>query len=358
MKRVALLCCALVVLALALVACGSGEFEGPAPRIGAPIFYDPVAGRPVLMGGFSCDMTWSFEAMHYNDLWTFNTEEASWESLGEVDINRATTIGYDAESARLIYITMKPMETWAYDPAGGTLQNMEPGDMPPAADFRLYLFGAPMAYDAESDRLILFGGAESPAKIFGDTWAYDYNTNTWTNMQPENGPAPRAFHQLVYDSESDRVVLWGGYPNLENDTLVWSYDTNSNTWEAHEGGGGPEDHYERFGMIYHPPSDRIFLYSGFQEDYADRAEVFLEPATWTYDLNNNTWERIETEENPGRRMWYSMVYDEAADQVIFFGGEKTAKYAGDMTNAVWLFDFQTGQWKDATAKEAGCPEDD
>jgi hypothetical protein len=346
----------LITLSSVLFACSTQPAQGPAPRIGAPFFYDPVAGRAVLMGGFSCDMAWKFEPMHYNDLWAFDVQEESWEPLGEIDISRATNIGYDAESARLIFITMKPMETWAYDPASGELENMEPEDMPPDTIYKLYLFGAPMAYDSESDRLILYGGAESPAQIFEDTWAYDYNSNTWTNMQPPRGPSPRAFHQLVYDSESDRVVLWGGYPNLENDTRVWSYDYNTNTWEVHEGGGGPENHYERFGMIYHPPSDRIFLYSGFQEEYDSREETFLEPATWTYDLNTNTWERIQTGTNPGRRMWYSMVYDEAANQVIFFGGEQTAKYAGDMTNAVWLFDFETMQWKDATRKLAGCPQ--
>lgn len=357
MKRERLLCCVLVALAVAIVACGSEPLEGPAPRIGAPFFYDPAAGRTVLMGGFSCDMAWSYETMHYNDLWAFNTEEATWESLGEADINRATVTGYDAESARLIYITQKPVETWAYDPASGETQNMEPEEMPPETDFRLYLFGAPMAYDVESDRLILFGGAESPDKNFGDTWAYDYNTNTWTNMQPKHGPTPRAFHQMVYDTESDRVVLWGGFQQLENDTQVWSYDYNSNTWEAHENSGGPEDAYQRFGMIYHPPTDRIFLYSGFQEAYDGRPELFFEPATWSYDLNNNTWQQIETETNPGRRMWYSMAYDETADQVIFFGGEQTGKYTGDMTNAVWRFDFETRQWEDVTKTPAGCPEE-
>jgi hypothetical protein len=355
MKRTVLHCCFLAMLVAGIVACRASQADGPAPRIGAPFFYDPAAGRTILMSGFSCDMSWSYETMHYSDVWTFNAQEESWAFLGEADISRATTFGYDAESARLVFVTMKPMETWAYDPASGELENMAADDMPPEVDFRLYLFGAPMAYDSESDRLILYGGAESPGKTFDGTWAYDYNSNTWTNMRPESGPPPRAFHQLVYDSESDRVVLWGGYPNLENDTRVWSYDHNSNTWEAHENNGGPGDHYERFGMIYHPPSDRIFLHSGFQEEYGERKETFLDPATWTYDLNSNTWLQIQTETDPGRRMWYSMAYDEAADKVIFFGGEKTAKYAGDMTNAVWLFDFKTMQWRDATGKESGCP---
>ena len=45
-----------------------------------------------------------------------------------------------------------------------------------------------MAYDAESDRVILYAGQsedenDDPIKR-GDTWAYDFNTNTWThNMQ-------------------------------------------------------------------------------------------------------------------------------------------------------------------------------
>jgi hypothetical protein len=43
-------------------------------------------------------------------------------------------------------------------------------------------------------------------------------------------------------------------------------------------------------------------------------------------------------------------------RAIFFGGEQTANSAGEMITVVWLFDFETIQWRDATRDLAGCLE--
>jgi len=41
--------------------------------------------------------------------------------------------------------------------------------------------GHDMAYDAESDRVILFGGETEPGSniLNGETWAYNLKSNTW-----------------------------------------------------------------------------------------------------------------------------------------------------------------------------------
>jgi hypothetical protein len=320
------------------------------------MFFDPESEQMVLIGGYSCAMLWNFEHMHYQDLWAFDFEMKGWDGLGEIDLNRVSNIGYDAESERVIMLTNSPIQTWAFHPASKDLVNMDPEIMPPDTVWSGHLFGAEMAYDAESDRLILFGGGERPGLTHADTWAYDHNSNTWELMQPPVSPPPRAFHELVYDSESDRIILWGGYPNPENDVDIWAYDYNADAWERLENIDGPQTHSQRFGMIYHPPSDRVVLYSGFLEEIEGRQEQMLPPETWSYDYNNNRWEEIHTEENPGARMWYTFNYDPVADMILLFGGETTAKYAVQLTNAVWLFDFSTMQWRDATIEHASCPE--
>lgn len=328
---------------------------GPAPRTHGTMHYNPILERVILTSGTSCANTWDFNDMDLNDVWAFNVEDESWESLGELNVPNPFNIGYDAESERVIYLTYGPIETWAFDPTSGEAQNMEPEEMPPDTIISLYLFGAPLAYDSESDRLILFGGGERPGLNHGETWAYDYNTNTWEHMQPENGPPERAFHSMVYDTESDRVILWGGLQNGGTDTMIWAYDYNTNTWESFENINGPEEHYERFGMVYHQPSDRIFLYSGFREGIGSDEEFIFDPATWSYDYNTNTWEEIVTETNPGKRTMYSMAYDENTDKVILFSGEQTSKYANDLTTAVWMFDPVTLEWTDVSKELVGCP---
>src|SRR5439155_196202 len=90
--------------------------------------------------------------------------------------------------------------------------------------------GHAMAYDSQSDRLVLFGGGSSSGGVFvlvDDTWAYDFNTSTWTAMNPAVAPRLRESSAMAYDSQADRVILFGGYGGY-NDT--WAYDFNTNTW--------------------------------------------------------------------------------------------------------------------------------
>lgn len=330
---------------------------GPSPRTQSNMLYDPVAGRLMMIGGYSCANTWSSNDMDLKDIWAFNFEDESWEDIGELDILNPYNMGYDAESERVIFLTNRPIETWSYHPATGEIIKMLPKgeEQPPDSIISLYMWGARMVYDSESDRLILFGGAERPSLIYNQTWAYDYNSNTWSNMQPDNPPPERAFHEIAYDTESDRVIVWGGFQNGGDDNQVWAYDYNSNTWEELENINGPTMHYERFGMVYHPPSDRMIIYSGFQEGNEVSEEVVFSPATWYYDYNTNTWEEISTENNPGTRFMYSMAYDESADKVVLFSGEQTSKYANDLTTAVWVFDPVKQEWTDVSKEYIGCP---
>ena len=45
-----------------------------------------------------------------------------------------------------------------------------------------FKYGHKLAYDSESDKVILFGGGSEPYDISNETWAYDYNTDSWTQM--------------------------------------------------------------------------------------------------------------------------------------------------------------------------------
>src|SRR3990172_8178838 len=87
-----------------------------------------------------------------------------------------------------------------------------------------------MAYDAQSGRIILFGGVSGAGGYIGDTWAYDLEANVWTSLSPPSGPTPRRYHAMAYDVQSDRVVLFGGQDvtGLPGDT--WAYDLEANVW--------------------------------------------------------------------------------------------------------------------------------
>ncbi len=103
-------------------------------------------------------------------------------------------------------------DTWEWDGKAWT-QVMIPG---PQARY-----GHAMAYDADRQRTVLFGGQNGPAfgqGVLGDTWEYD--GTAWTQVQPAASPSPRTFVKMVYDAPRRRMVLFGGYNGTQmvNDT--------------------------------------------------------------------------------------------------------------------------------------------
>jgi hypothetical protein len=88
-----------------------------------------------------------------------------------------------------------------------------------------------MVYNSKSDRLVLYGGKDSGSI---DTWIYDCNTHIWTKMEPAENPGGLSRHAMVYSTASDRVVLFGGQDGgkqfvYKNQT--WIYDLETDTWE-------------------------------------------------------------------------------------------------------------------------------
>jgi hypothetical protein len=96
-----------------------------------------------------------------------------------------------------------------------------------------------MSYDSKADRTILFGGFTGGVPDSGwdskpnnsDTWAYDYNLNTWTLLNPATNPGPTMLAGQVYLPSTDRVFLFGGRLDLNNcSDKTWLYDYTANTW--------------------------------------------------------------------------------------------------------------------------------
>jgi hypothetical protein len=85
-----------------------------------------------------------------------------------------------------------------------------------------------MVYDPAADRTILFGG-----NIGGDeTWSYDYNLNTWTKQEPVTTPEKTSRHAMAYAADANRIILFGGQAGAEmfftNET--WAYDFDKVLW--------------------------------------------------------------------------------------------------------------------------------
>lgn len=82
--------------------------------------------------------------------------------------------------------------------------------------------GHSLVYDTNGDQLILFGGKNDAGDFLADTWSW--NGSDWLLIS-KNGPEPRQSHRIIY-SESG-IVLFGG-ANDEGKSLA-------DTWIFAEG---------------------------------------------------------------------------------------------------------------------------
>ena len=263
------------------------EENRPSSRIYHTIVYHTKADRILLFGGQS-KSGWVADL---RDIWAYDLINNSWEELGVYEASplkgAAQAPAYDIESNRVIVFNTEG-ETWAYHYEMRNWEKMSPSQTPKSRA------GHRMAYDSESDRVILFGGFEAKnvnSPVYDETWAYDYNKSTWTLMVPEMSPPKRMYHAMAYDSESDRVIVWGGRL-LErlDDNSVWAYDFNTDTWIQHKSPSAPQPELTYPRMIYRYLADQLIIFGGAEIITPFDCEVTRQ--TWTYEFNTNTWTRF------------------------------------------------------------------
>lgn len=283
---------------------------GPGPQYEPAMAYDSESDRIVLYGE---DDTWSYD---------FNSNTWTGE---RVVPSRHSSMVYDSALDRIILFDGS---TWSHDSNSNAWTDLRPSPSPLQGE---------LAYDSESDRVILFAGG---GYVASETWAYDYNLNTWTNMSPAYSP-PWLSSEVVYDAGSDRVVLLGRNVQTGLGGETWAYDFNSNAWTNLTGPIGPS-HWFGHALAYDSQSDRIILFGGAQD--FSRAPVGMSGETWSYDLDSNAWTNMTTSSGPGPRAYHDMTYDEDLDMVILYGGYRPPEGCCDAYDDTWAYDFETNTW--------------
>jgi hypothetical protein len=51
---------------------------------------------------------------------------------------------------------------------------------------------------------------EDEGVLPAETWYYDYNTNTWTEVEVDTSPPGMAMYAMAYDPATTTVVVFGG----------------------------------------------------------------------------------------------------------------------------------------------------
>jgi len=285
--------------------------DSPPGRFCHDMAYDSQSDRVVLFGGKDAQY-------RYRDTWTYNVNRDTWDHLHpsiRPESRRAPAMTYDDHNNKVVLFGGWDTynyrdDTWIYDTATNTWVNKTPSSSPPGRYYHR------MVYDSINRKVVLFGGysyTNSIVTYYQDTWIYDVATNTWTQKYPINPPHGRESYGMAYDNMNHKVIMFGGEDenNLFDDT--WVYDVVANTWTQLFPVASPGPRSDCY-MVHDTFAGRVLLFGGLNDndDFCDD--------TWTYCTETNTWTRMFNNPRPSTRAVHSMVYDDATNQVMCFGG--------------------------------------
>ncbi|HKR11398.1 MAG TPA: kelch repeat-containing protein [Pyrinomonadaceae bacterium] len=199
-----------------------------------------------------------------------------------------------------------------------------------------------MAYDKGSGRITLFGGSTPGHVHKNDTWVWDSTARVWTDVSPADlKPSPRAQHAMVSvtSAAGSRLLLFGGLSTnlLTNDTWEWNGTTMK--WTSLSPTGPIPSRRMYHAMVFDPGRGKVLLFGGFGANGLTLNDM------WEWDVTAKTWANInQTGLLPRPRMSFGMIYDEASDKVVLFGGNNGPTKFDD----TWEWDPVTRTWAEVT----------
>jgi hypothetical protein len=192
-----------------------------------------------------------------------------------------------------------------------------PADKPPVRA------GHRIAYDSDRDRVVLFGGNGSAGYV-QDTWEYD--GTSWTEASPNSKPDKLVDFGLAYDSARGRTVLFGGCDGnvYRNDTWEW----DGTNWTRLSPDSSPSVR-SCLQLAYDSERGRTVLFGGFNG-------TSVSDETWEWDGTN--WTKANPGSRPAARDRYMMAFDSARGRVVLHGGMDGTGTVPVIMNDTWEWD--------------------
>jgi len=144
------------------------------------------------------------------------------------------------------------------------------------------------------------------------------NPASWNNLWG-SWPAARYDHAMSYDSDTKRIVMFGGRQQASGPHYadLWEWDTTKGAWNQRTPPGTVP--YDRSGhaMVYNTMTKKTVMFSGWQP-----TAVFWHPEWWEWDSPNQTWTKhaLAAGTDPSPRFGAAMVWDSTRNRIVLFGG--------------------------------------
>lgn len=300
-------------------------------------------------------------------LLTTTANASSWERVaGSGDVPSGRTTPAVAELDGYVYLFGGVRDDFAtftndflddlyrFDPQTEAWVELSPvGDSPPARTF-----AASSAHDDLGLMLVFGGSVFDPTfqtfQVFDDLWAYSPDTNTWTETVATNaGPSARS--GAVMWVEDDLVYVFGGitqFFEFRND--LWSYDFETNTWTElipqNAAGSPPGRHIIATGS--ESKQGKFTIYGGEALDFSTFQFVILEDV-WRLDIDDLEWTDVTpapSEDLPLHRNYGAA--NSIGQRLYFHGGDIPGGSSGcgapfpqNVSDEIWSFHLEQHRWK-------------
>lgn len=210
------------------------------------------------------------------------------------------------------------------------------------------LVWAANAYDSKRHWMLVFGGADSMANQYNTLFALDLNPTppVWMTISALNAPpSPRLGSSMVYDPESDRLIVFGGQSAATVVAEIWEFSFATALWRALPTIGSPPAARQHHQATYDPVGKRMILCGG------QNAGVLMldTPVLHLASKTNPTWGAFDPIPVPRTR--HSAIYDGLGGRVLAFGGSNFM----DVFQDVLSLNLTTGRWTSLATQ--GTPPD-
>lgn len=255
----------------------------PPARYGAALAYDPSRGFVILFGGYNGG---SYNAGYLGDTWEYK---------------------------------------------GGTWQQVTVSNAPLPRD------QAGFDYDPNLGEFLLFGGygcstsACSSLAYMGDTWTFNDNSNTWTQLSPSNSPLARSSVGMTYDTALSETILYGGTDNAHTFGDIWQY--SGGNWNPISTTGGIPAR-SNMGMVYDAHDGYLLVFGGCCSSTGPYGD--------TWYLSGSTWTQVTPFPSPAARDGLAMAYDSTGGFVLLFSGINSWVSPSVIYGDTW--EYVSGGW--------------
>jgi Galactose oxidase, central domain len=174
--------------------------------------------------------------------------------------------------------------------------------------------------DGSGATAFLFGGREG-LEVFGDLWAFDLTSDTWSAIETSDGPEPRFGHEAAW-VDGVGLVLFAGQAGATFFNDLWAFDPSTITWrQLPSGGDVPVARYGTCAAI--GPDGRLWISHGFTSDGTRFAD------TKAYDFADGIWaDETPSGDLPVNRCLHGCWWT-SDGQLALFGGQTTGVTALD-----------------------------